>query len=268
MLAHGISAPDSPPTGLRPHFSLYEALFSASSLLFACIWRSCDDGPMKTAANLGVWTLVCAFLGCSSGDNPSGLLPPPGIMPAPATCGTVLPCGGDLTGTWKIIGGCLGPGDGETLPCAGTVQLLTLSFAGTMTFNADMTFTFTDMANDRAEIDTVPTSCLPTKTCAEQDAEYKSMVKTGALNYGSCTGTSTCSCTTALDGAYSQSGTYSIQGNQFQTVSYFDGGGSDAGTGEYCVQDGLLHSLTIEEVMDSSGTFMAVVEQDVVAQLQ
>jgi hypothetical protein len=188
-------------------------------------------------------------------------------MPAPATCGTVLPCGGNLTGTWKIIGGCLGPSAGETLPCGGTVQLLTLSYGGTETFNADMTYTFTDLASERAEIDTVPTSCNPTRTCAEQDTELKSMVPQ-ILSYASCTGTSTCSCTIAAGGVYSESGTYSIQGNQFNTVSYSDGGGISSGSGEYCVQDGLLHLLTIQYVVDSSGTTTTVVEGDVVAQMQ
>src|SRR5262245_56084921 len=106
---------------------------------------------MKTAARLGASTLLCAIVGGSGSYRPSGL-PPPGIMPAPPTCGTVLPCGGDLIGTWKIIGGCLGPSAGESLPCGGTVQLLTLSYGGTMTFNADLTYTFTDLASERAEI--------------------------------------------------------------------------------------------------------------------
>jgi hypothetical protein len=198
---------------------------------------------------------------------PSGL-PPPGIMPAPATCGTVLPCGGDLTGTWKIIGGCLGPGDGEILPCGGTVQLLTLSYGGTETFNADMTYAFTDLSGERAEIDTVPTSCDPTNTCADQDKELKSMVP-HTLSYASCTGTSSsCSCTIAAGGTYSESGTYSIQGSQFNTVSVSDGGGITSGSGDYCVQDGLLHLLTMLYMVDSSGTTTPVVEGDVVAQMQ
>lgn len=221
---------------------------------------------MKAAAKLATLTLLGATLGCSGGGRPSGL-PPPGIMPSPPTCGTVLPCGGDLTGTWKVIGGCLGPSAGESLPCGGTVQLLTLSFGGTETFNADMTYTFTDLAQDRAEIDTVPTSCLGTTTCAEQDTELKSMVPQ-ILSYASCTGTSMCSCTIAAGGVYSESGTYSIQGSQFNTVSESDGGGSRSGSGEYCIQDGLLHLLTVQYVVDSSGTRTAVVEQDVVAQMQ
>jgi hypothetical protein len=188
-------------------------------------------------------------------------------MPAPATCGTVLPCGGSLTGTWKIIGGCLGPGNGETLPCGGTVQLLTLSYGGTETFNADMTYTFTDLSSVRAEIDTVPTSCDPTKTCAEQDTELKSNVPR-VLSYASCTGTSSCSCTIASEGVYSESGTYSIQGDQFNTVSVSDGGGINSGSGQYCVQDGLLHLLSVLYETDSSGAITPVVEGDVVAQLQ
>jgi hypothetical protein len=219
-----------------------------------------------TGVDLAALALLGAILGCGGGSRPSGL-PPPGIMPAPATCGTVLPCGGDLTGTWKIIGGCLGPHDGENLPCGGTVQLLTLSFGGTETFNADMTYAFTDMADERAEIDTVPTSCPGTATCAAQDAELKSMVPHG-LSYASCTGTTFCSCTIAVGEVYSESGTYSIQGSQFNTVSYSDGGGSVMGSTDYCVQDGLLHVLGINYVRDSSGNLTPVVERDVVAQMQ
>jgi hypothetical protein len=65
---------------------------------------------------IGALTLAVLGLGCGGG-GPSGL-PPPGIMAAPATCGTVAPCGGDPTGTWKILGGCITPAELDTAGCS------------------------------------------------------------------------------------------------------------------------------------------------------
>jgi hypothetical protein len=209
-------------------------------------------------------TLLGATLGCGGDGRPSGL-PPPGIMPAPATCGTVLPCGGDVTGTWKVLGGCLGPSYGETPPCpGGNIKLLTLDYSGTVTFNPDLTYTSNDLAVTRAEIDTLPTSCLPTKTCADQDKELKMSVGPSQfLSYASCTGTSTCSCTIAQTNATLSpaSGTYSLGVDQI----VFPG---SSGGWPYCVQDGLLHLLLIEAFVDSSGAQTTQINEDIVAQLQ
>jgi hypothetical protein len=78
-------------------------------------------------------------------------------MPAPATCRTVAPCGGDPTGTGKVLGGCL-PSAGMAPGSCTQVQILTLSYAGTRTFNSDMTYIAKTFTKTRAELDTTPVS--------------------------------------------------------------------------------------------------------------
>jgi len=190
-------------------------------------------------------------------------------MPAPATCGTVDPCGGDPTGTWKVLGGCLPSGnfDGGTPTCT-QVQILTLAFRGTMTFNADMTYTATNFTEDRAEVDTTPISCWGYKqtTCAEEDKALKEGVAAFPGGYASCTGSTTCACTVAQTGqtVIGGSGTYSLNGNliNFATATSSYSGFS------YCVQDGFFHLLSAESVTYGTGPPTTVIGEDIVAQLQ
>ena len=80
----------------------------------------------------GLRMIVGALSGCGgSGGGDGG-----GVMSAPATCGTVDPCGGDLTGTWKVLGGCVTPAETDDADCAQeTFKLMTLSYGGTVTFD-------------------------------------------------------------------------------------------------------------------------------------
>jgi hypothetical protein len=212
--------------------------------------------------------LAAAPLGC--GGRPDGL-PPAGIMPAPATCGTVAPCGGDVTGTWKVLGGCI---PNATAPGACTqVEIQTLSFAGTATFNPDLTYTAPDFTEIRAEVDTTPVSCwggYQMRTCAQEDQALKAQVgPVGTLSYASCTGSSTCACTVAETAAQvlGDSGTYSLQGSliNFSSVS---GPFSSLSGLSYCVQDGLFHLLEATTVVDGSGVATTSVYSDIVLQLQ
>ena len=128
---------------------------------------------LRRSVGVSVLIFVGSLLGCSADGGSDG------IMPAPQGCGAVDPCGGDLTGTWKVLGGCLTPAEFNDPACPlETVRLLTLSYAGTITFNLDMTYTATKFIENRAEIDTIPTVCLgaPVQTCAEEDASLKSLV--------------------------------------------------------------------------------------------
>ncbi len=80
-----------------------------------------------------------------------------------------------MTGTWKILGGCIPPAGLVNAACQdSTTQLVTLSYAGTVTFNADMTYTTTHFTETRADIDTYPSDCLASEgvTCAETSALY------------------------------------------------------------------------------------------------
>jgi hypothetical protein len=226
---------------------------------------------MKKMVGVGLGTvaltLVVSLLGC--GGGPSGL-PPAGIMPAPATCGTVDPCGGDLTGTWKVLGGCL-PSAGMATGSCTQVRLLTLSYAGTLTFNSDMTYTATDFTETRAELDATPVSCWGylNKTCAEEDEALKAQVGEGGsdLSYASCTGSTTCACTVAETAAtvVGGSGTYSLQGN---LINFAAASAAGYGGYSYCVQDGLLHLTSAATTTYSDGTQATTIGEDIVAEPQ
>jgi hypothetical protein len=191
-------------------------------------------------------------------------------MPAPATCGTVDPCGGDPTGTWQVLGGCLPTGGTAAGSCT-QVQLLTLSFAGTLTFNSDMTYVATDFTETIAEVDTTPVSCwgYQGKTCADEDKLLSSQMSksgTGFLSYASCTGSTTCACTLADTAApvIGGSGTYSLQGDliNFTTASTSYQGFS------YCVQGGLFHLTSAATTVYDDGTEATTIGEDIVAQMQ
>jgi hypothetical protein len=213
------------------------------------------------------FTLAGCLPGC--GGGPSGL-PPAGIMPAPATCGTVDPCGGDPTGTWKVLGGCL-PSAGMATGSCTQVQLLTLSYAGTLTFNSDMTYSATTFTRTRAELDTTPVSCWGylNKTCAGEDEALKAQVGEGGigLSYGSCTGSTTCACTVAetAETVFGDSGTYSLQGN---LINFATASGGGYGGYSYCVQDGLLHLTSAATTIYGDGTEATTIGEDIVAEPQ
>ena len=220
----------------------------------------------RLGPKLRVVLLLGGLVGCGGGS--SGL-PAAGIMPAPASCGMVDPCGGDPTGTWQVAGGCITSAELDNGSCT-QVQLRTLSFTGSLTLNSDMTYEATDFTETRAEIDTTPVSCwgYQMRTCAEEDQSLKAQVSPrGSLSYASCTGSTTCACTiaetamTVIEGP----GTYAISGNQI-TFTAASGAGSYGGS-SYCVQDGLFHLLESGTVVvDSTGTTSTVVYQDIVAQ--
>jgi hypothetical protein len=182
-----------------------------------------------------------------------------GIMPAPVTCGTVLPCGGDLTGTWKVLGGCILPAGLVNAACQdSTTQLVTLSYAGSVTFNGDMTYTTTHFTETRTDIDTYPSDCLASEgvTCAETSAIYG----------GHCTGSSTCTCSTGGTGnVIGNSGTYSAVGDEltFSTTANTSIQGY-----AWCVQNDLLHLITYETLLDTAGTPTPTIMSDIVAQRQ
>lgn len=189
-------------------------------------------------------------------------------MPAPDTCGAVQPCGGDLTGTWKVLGGCLMPAGLENMSCPqDIVTITTLSFAGSVTFTNAMDYAATDFTKDLSTIETIPTSCLGGETCAQLDKAYKQVVDPSA----SCSGSTTCTCTAVQKGAtvIGTGGTFSLQGGDLSFTMATGGTSTDSfGPYAYCVQNDLLHLLTIAITVDSTGNQTVVVYGDIVAQKQ
>jgi hypothetical protein len=170
------------------------------------------------------------------------------------------PCGGDLTGTWKVLGGCSDAlyWDGIlTCPPNTPQKLLGLGYAGTVTFNSDMTYTTTNFVGTSDATYTIPPSCLPGGVaCADV--------------FPGCSGGSTCTCPAAGAGASiiagsGGSGIYSIDGSQL-TFSQAPNSTIDGIT--YCVEAGFLHLETNATIIQSDGTRISPITSDIVAQMQ
>jgi hypothetical protein len=189
---------------------------------------------------MDAWTAGFAIgvmlVGCSSNSSGSG-----------GNCGKVAPCGGDIVGTWKVVDSCADSAQATTSTgsCPGeTLQVASFSASGTITFNADMTYTdsLTESASATA---TAPTSCLSTggiPVSCDRYAKFLADVTpadAGASTTCAVSG-STCSCHVILSGlVVHEMGTYSLSGNTFSsTVSPSTAMGNAAG---YCVQGNTLH---------------------------
>ena len=215
---------------------------------------------------IGALILAGAQLGCGGGS--------PAIMPAPATCGTVSMCGGDLTGTWKVLGGCLAPINFENYACPSETDTLSgLSYTGTVTIDpSSMTWTATDFIQTRSDqIVITPSACpaISDQTCAALDSAYGTALSERGGS-AVCTGSTTCTCSaTSRQQVIGTSGTYSLLGDQ---ISFVDSAGASVlypnGPFSYCVQNGLLHLIGIAITVGDGGAATTTIMSDIVLQLQ
>jgi hypothetical protein len=181
------------------------------------------------------WTALLAVSlgGCSSSSSSSN---------AAATCGKVAPCGGNLVGTWKFVAECDGA-DSQQNHCAGgtTAQDLetvtqSVIVSGTVTFNADMTYS---IAKDTSDTITVmePAECLGFAETCDQLARTM-----GPPELVTCADAGNgCKCTQHPGDVTSYStGSYTVVREQVLSTS----GSSGSALGyNYCVQGDTLHLL-------------------------
>lgn len=191
--------------------------------------------------------LALSLVGCgASGTASVNATPPPG-------CGMVNDCGGDVTGTWKVLGGCSNALVGLLCPPNTPEDLVGEGFTGTLTFNSGLTYTANIVRTGTgAGTFTVPSACLPAGVGCSQLVP-------------ACTGSGPCTCPALLPQA-SQiigSGTYSLKGND---ISFTPSQGSAQGSA-YCVQGDLLH-LTSSQTVVGNGTSTTYITGDIVAQKQ
>jgi len=204
---------------------------------------------LRRSRGVGILSLAMTLLGCGSGGDPGVVNTPP-----PETCGMVAPCGGDLTGTWNVLGGCVDALFNGALTCPPNMhEIVGLDYAGTMTFKSDMTYTTTNLVERGAAGYTIPSSCLPGGVaCADVNS--------------TCTGAGPCTCSTSGLGSnlLGGSGSYSLFGND---VTFTLPNGVETGF-SYCVQGGLLHLETYVLVIYSDGTRITEISSDIVAQMR
>ena len=156
-----------------------------------------------------------------------------------ASCGTVQPCGGSLLGTWTVQAACQPVEDftlGEECPGATLDQSAHIT-SGSLTFNADMTFTSSLSQSGTLRV-TAPLACVAAATC---DEYASSIVPSSPDDTTTCTtvGGDTCDCALVhpMPQIRSASGTYTTAGNTLNLTS------PSASSSSYCVQGNTLHIM-------------------------
>jgi len=201
------------------------------------------------ARALATWTtwigsLVVALAGCGGGGNS-----------APPNCLQVQPCGGNVVGTWTLLGACYASAFRTQLStslaasCPGaSIDTLDIDMSGTVTFNADLTYA-ANVHETLTITERIPLSCLNASSCAAVPSNTSESTI-------SCTGTTTCTCHASGMPAGDETGTYTTSGTSL-TITAPDSTTTDA----YCVQNNQLHVIGLD---DATGEILG----DFVAQKQ
>lgn len=142
-------------------------------------------------------------------------------------------CGGDLTGTWKLVGWCTGTevptGSGFDAGCSGATVSTIATPTETITFSSDGTYSSGQFTLASTRTETIPTRCLAT-SCDPGDLA----INTGGTMGATCSiSGSNCVCSgEQTSTAVAQTGTYTISGTTVTT--------NDGNAHLYCVRGALL----------------------------
>lgn len=178
---------------------------------------------------------VCLALACGGASSPelfddagadaaAEAAPPGPVSIDLTTCPALTPCGGDVTGTWKLEAGCaddpLATAKGACPTLVVTSEVATAQ--GSVTFASGIVTR--DYESHYAMDITVPSECLANATCAQLETSFRAYIPNT-----SCTATATagCRCTGSLDATGSQGSTYTTMNDEIVT-----GGGDHYA---YCV---------------------------------
>ncbi|HEY1957105.1 MAG TPA: hypothetical protein VGH28_15905 [Polyangiaceae bacterium] len=139
------------------------------------------------------------------------------------SCPALSPCGGDVTGTWTLTGGCVD--DPLTAAKSACPTLVvgseTATGSGTVTFAGGIV-TRSYTSHYGMDI-TIPDACLQGATCAQAQAAYQAYIPNTTCNAV----TNGCECTGSLDTTASQGSSYTTSNDEIVT-----GGGDHY---DYCV---------------------------------
>jgi hypothetical protein len=190
----------------------------------------------------------------------------------PSGCGQVAACGGDLVGTWDLLGACVNQTALSSSlmdsGCPGaSISISNLSIAGSLTLNADNTYSSQSLMETFTFTETVPGSCLGGQTCAQLNTAAQSAVAdpTSGIQSVSCSGIGTCVCTFGASvAAMGEAGTYQLAGNNLITTPASTGT-ADAPTG-YCVQGTKAHFISVDATMHTGPMGTATITSDLMAQ--
>jgi hypothetical protein len=209
-----------------------------------------------TSSSLSVLLAVTLLLSCGGSAQPGGNggsgggsgkggaggslgVGGSGATDGGAACQAVAACGGDVVGTWQATSGCIATTTQDlSTSCAGASAEIAYSFGGSVTFNADLTYSSSSTASATTTYH-YPTTCLTGGTTCTQWGQL--LMSIGMYSSVTCTTDSAgvCNCqaiTAATSGT--ETGTYSTSGGTLTTVH--------AGTtsvGAFCVQGNVLHEM-------------------------
>src|SRR6185436_2193472 len=124
-----------------------------------------------------------ALFGCDGGSGGAG---------PPRDCLDVRPCGGDLVGKWVFFRGCAADASlftaQEQAACPGTlVSNIGYAVAGSVTFNADLTYVADGWDVSFSSIVTSDLSCTGDASCAERSYS-RSNPDGGFFSMATCSG--------------------------------------------------------------------------------
>lgn len=156
-----------------------------------------------------------------------------------ASCASGSACGGDIVGTWKVTQSCVTATLDLSSVCAGASGELSYMFIGTVTYNADKTYSSALSATVTGH-EHYPSGCAPHGlTCAQLEQSGSQAVDAGKIISYSCStdAAGACNCESVTpETSTNTPGTYSTSGGTLTTT---DNGMTS--TGSYCVQGGALH---------------------------
>jgi hypothetical protein len=171
-------------------------------------------------------------------------------------CGQVQPCGGDVVGSWSIVGSCLSP---EGMFASERQQLFagfctsggasavkgdheTASWVGAWSFAQTMTYSVSILATVDESF-----TCTDGEACAALDAELATAESsTPTLQSATCTGTAgNCACTIQWASFNADSGTYADNGTALSLAATTGLPTAQIG---YCVQGNTMHWIPTQSV--------------------
>jgi hypothetical protein len=209
----------------------------------------------RRALAFGFLALAAPLVGCGGSS-------------APPNCGVEQPCGGDVVGTWSLAGVCsnVSAANAELMAsCPGaSIGSSGVSLTGSLTYNADLTYTATNWHESFSITENVPLSCTGATACSEgsgTDSQTQDGVTITITT--TCTGTTVCTCRVSGNlSITSDASTYYITGTTLDML-----GTSTSGSFPYCVEENRLHLMQLSTTM-TTPMGQAVITSDIVAQKQ
>jgi hypothetical protein len=160
-----------------------------------------------------------------------------GCSSSGGTCSNAPACGGSVVGTWTITSSCVSANASmlDSQCPTETANSSGLNVTGTVTYNADGTYTSTSTLSGTISVN-LPQSCLTTNgvtvTCDQLNQVFQSNPTPGLTL--SCTGSTGCTCTETLANQTSnETGTYTTTAAGLLTETP---AGGTASLNDYCVK--------------------------------